>query len=532
MPRTELLSSQPRHSPLADRSCFTPGGLASLAQEPRLALYLLARSEDRALGAVTAEEQESAHRVTGVLPPLYPEWLGSPEFCDSFGLRFPYLAGEMANGISTTRMVKAMAGSGMLGFFGAGGLDFAAVERGVAQLLHTLGAGGSWGVNLIHSPQEPELERKVGDLLVRTGVPCVSASAFMELTPSVVLCSAAGLRADPSGEIVRARHVIAKVSRLEVAEQFMAPAPGDLLDQLLREGRLSEEEAVLASHIPVASAVTAEGDSGGHTDNRPLLVLLPALIALRGEVAVRHGLARPPYVGAAGGLGTPQAVAAAFALGAAYVVTGSVNQMAVESGLSAAAKALLFRAGLADTAMAPASDMFELGVTLQVLRTGTMFAPRATRLYEAYRAHASLEALPQDLRAQLEREVFGLSLAAVWEETRVFWERRDPEQLERAERDPRHRMALVFRWYLGRSSGWAISGDPARRLDYQIWCGPAAGGFNQWVRGSFLARPEECSVVQIGLNLMEGAAVVTRAQQIRQSGRAVASPDLTPRLLG
>ena len=97
---------------------------------------------------------------------------------------------------------------------------------------------------------------------------------------------------------------------------------------------------------------------------------------------------------AAGGLGRPPAVAGAFTQGAAYVLTGSVNQMAVESGVSDDARALLAGADLADVAMAPAADMFELGVRVQVLRRGTMFAMRAGRLYELYRDHPSLDTIP------------------------------------------------------------------------------------------------------------------------------------------
>ena len=44
------------------------------------------------------------------------------------------------------------------------------------------------------------------------------------------------------------------------------------------------------------------------------------------------------------------------------------------------------------------------------------------------------------------------------------------------------------------------------------------GAFNAWVRGSFLEPAENRSVTQIGLNLMEGAATITRAQQVRTSG--------------
>ena len=84
-------------------------------------------------------------------------------------------------------------------------------------------------------------------------------------------------------------------------------------------------------------------------------------------------------------------------------------------------------------------------------------------------------------------------------------------------------MALCFRWYLGLSSRWAISGDPARRMDYQIWCGPAQGAFNDWVKGSFLEPVGQRSVVQMALNLLEGAAVLTRAQQLRSHGLPVPS---------
>ncbi|NIR78025.1 MAG: 2-nitropropane dioxygenase, partial [Gemmatimonadetes bacterium] len=106
-----------------------------------------------------------------------------------------------------------------------------------------------------------------------------------------------------------------------------------MLRPLVEAGKLTEDEARIARRIPVAGDVTVEADSGGHTDNRPLTVLLPRIIDLAREVAAEHGYPRPPRVGVGGGLGTPAALASAFAAGAAYVVTGSVNQAAVESGL-------------------------------------------------------------------------------------------------------------------------------------------------------------------------------------------------------
>ena len=454
----------------------------------------------------------------GTLPALYPEWLGDRGFGEAHGVRFPYVAGEMARGIATTRMVIAMARAEMLAIFGAAGLDIAAIERAVRELMAELGAGRAWGVNLIYSPAEPALEERTAELLLRAGVPIISASAYMDITPPLARCAAAGLRLDRAGQIVRPARIFAKVSRPEVAEKFMSPAPAALLAGLVARGQLTRDEARLAARVPVAEDVTVEADSGGHTDNQPLGAMLPAILALRDAVTARYGYPRRIRVGAAGGLGSPQAVAGAFALGAAYVLTGTVNQLAVESGVSDDARALLAQADLADVMMAPAADMFEMGVQVQVLRRGTMFGPRARRLYEAYREYACVEELPADVRRTLEQEILRASLDEVWSQTVAFWQRRDPAQLTRAEQDGRHRMALIFRWYLGNSSRWAVEGDTARRADYQLWAGPAIGAFNRWTAGSFLAEPGERTVTQIALNLLEGAAVITRAHQARTYG--------------
>jgi PfaD family protein len=150
-----------------------------------------------------------------------------------------------------------------------------------------------------------------------------------------------------------------------------------------------------------------------------------------------------------------------------------------------------------------------------------MFAPRARKLYQVYRTYQSLDAIPRETLDDLEKNVFGASIADAWAATREFWMERDPTQLARAEADPRHKMALTFRSYLGLSSRWSIAGRHDRRFDYQIWCGPAMGAFNAWTAGSFLAQPEHRTVIQVANNLMEGAAVLTRAHQFRTLGVAV-----------
>ena len=496
-------------------------GLLHRIREPLRVFRVRATGEIRAQAGPEGP-METGQDEVGLLPPLYPEWLGDRGFAEAHRLRFPYVTGSMANGIASPALVTAVGRAGMLGFVGAAGLEAHRVEADLDALERAAsGCPFAWGANLIHSPSEPGLEERIADLYVRRGVTHVEASAYMGLTPAVVRVAAAGLRVDTDARIRRRCHLFAKVSRPEVARQFMSPAPATLLDGLRQRGLLTEDEVQLARQVPLASDITVEADSGGHTDNRPLTALMPAMLALRDEAEAAQGQPGTIRVGAAGGLGTSGAVAAAFALGAAYVVTGSVNQAAVESGLSDEGREMLAAAELSDVAMAAAADMFELGVKLQVLTRGTLFATRANKLYDVYREHPSIEALPAELRAELERLIFGRSLDAVWLETKSFWDAREPEQARRAEMDPKHKMALVFRWYLGRSSRWAIAGEKARRLDYQIWCGPAMGAFNDWARGSFLEAPSARGVVEIALNLLEGAAVITRAQQLRTFGMSV-----------
>ena len=205
-------------------------------------------------------------------------------------------------------------------------------------------------------------------------------------------------------------------------------------------------------------------------------------------------------------------------MGAAYVVTGSVNQACVEAGTSETVRQMLADAGQADVTMAPAADMFEMGVKVQVLKRGTLFPFRAAKLYDLYTRYETFEQIPESDRTVLERDILRCGFEEAWRATRSFFETKDPSQILRAQKDPKHKMALVFRSYLGQSSKWAVSGEPSRKIDFQIWCGQAMGAFNEWSSGSFLANPENRSVVVVAMNLLLGAAVMLRANWLRFQG--------------
>ena len=465
----------------------------------------------------SAPPSSSAYPLLADVHALHPAELGAATFRARHGLKYAYCAGAMAKGIASTDLVQAMAREGMMGVFGAAGLDLDEVHRAIRVLRERLGTRPH-GFNLIHSPGEPALEDALVDLYVREGVGRVSASAYLKLTPALVRYRLHGIHVDPRGRVVVPNRVIAKVSRVEVASRFLAPPPEELLRVLVEQGHLTAEQARCAREVPVAEDLIAEADSGGHTDNRSPVVLLPILMHARDLACAGHRYRMPIHVGLAGGLSTPISIAAAFAMGADFVVTGSINQACVEAGTSAIVRRMLAEAQQADVMMAPAADMFELGVQVQVLKRGTMFGLKARRLYELYRRHESLEDIPPPERSMLERDYFRSTLEDAWERTRAFLEARDPARIERASRDPKYRMALVFRSYLGQASGWANVGDPSRRLDYQIWCGPAMGAFNQWVKGSFLERPDAREAAVVALNLMYGASRGIRLNRLAHQG--------------
>jgi PfaD family protein len=499
--------------------------LVDLARRADLGVHVVRNRHEGSVGLMCAEgETEQCLRtlhdvdLIGSLPPLLPQNLGDSHFARKHDALHAYIGGEMAKGIATTSMVIALARAGFVGIFGSGGLDRERVERAVDELHRALPGRRNWGVNLINAPHQPDREQAITEIVLSRHVPIVSASAFMSLAPSVVRCSISGLTTDHEGNVVRPRTLIAKVSRPEVAELFLSPAPGDLITYLRDHDLITDREAALAALVSVADDVTVEADSGGHTDNRPLGVVLPAVAAVRDDCVRRFRFERSPLVGAAGGLGTPHSVASAFALGADYVLTGSVNQAAVESGLVSEAKELLAQADITDTTTAPSADMFELGATQQVLHRGTMFANRANMLAELYRRFDSLDTIPARQKARLERDVLRGTVDAAWADTVAYWQDRDSAELERAAVDPKHRMALIFRSYLGQSSRWPVTGNSDRRHDYQIWCGPAMGAFNRWSRDGYLADPDNRTVVQIARNLLGGAAVVTRLHQLRTCG--------------
>jgi len=114
------------------------------------------------------------------------------------------------------------------------------------------------------------------------------------------------------------------------------------------------------------------------------------------------------------------------------------------------------RPDLADVAMAAAADMFELGVKLQVLAGAGPCSPRApTGLHDLYRRarlarRAAARGDPRAGAQDLSAPRWTPCGARPWRTGNSA----TPRSADRAHSDAKQRMALVFRWYLGKSSRW------------------------------------------------------------------------------
>ncbi|WP_160717034.1 ACP S-malonyltransferase [Chitinophaga solisilvae] len=433
--------------------------------------------------------------------------MGAAGFRETYGVRYAYAAGAMSYGISSPRQIVRMGKAGLLSFLGTEGVSLAEVEEAIQYIKQQGGPQLPYGVNIGSHPERPETEEELVTLFIRHGVKNVEAAAYLGLSKAIVYYRVKGLYKDNKGNIVAGNRIMAKLSRPEIAEIFLEPPPRAIVDKLLAEGSISAEQAALSRLVPMADDICAVADSAGHTDRRMPYALLPVIRRMRDETVSKLAYATPVRVGVAGGIGTADAVAASFVLGADFIMTGSVNQCTVDAGTSIAVKDMLQEINMQDTDYAPAGDMFETGTRIQVLKKGMFFPARANKLYELYRRYESLDQIPVKDRTQLEERYFKKSLDSVFEE---ITRQKDPAEISKALQNPRHKMALVFRHYFTVSQQAALKGDVAIREDFQVFCSPALGAFNQWVKGTPLQSWRNRHAEEVAWLLMLGGALYLR----------------------
>lgn len=435
--------------------------------------------------------------------------LGSAAFKQRYGLEYAYLLGGMNDGISSSELVVQAGKTGCLAFLGAGGMKPAELAEAIRHIRRELGNSKSIGVAVTYHPIYPNREEELLDLLLREKIQLVEASSYLTLTPALVKYRLLGLTRAEDGTVHRANRIIAKVSRPDIATLFMLPAPARIVDKLLADRQITAEQAELARLVPVADDLCAAGDSAGPTDQANLISLLPTLLRLKKELSRTFAPVQEMHIGAAGGIGTPEAAAGVFLMGADFILTGSINQCTVESGASPEVKELLEQVNVYDMAYVPSLELFELGGKAQVLKKGLFFSARANKLYELYRNTGSIAQLDSKTKSQLEDKYFGQPMTDVLE---ICKRGMSAEERAAVQGDSKQQLAAVFKWYIAKGKASAIAGESGNKVNYSIMCGPAMGAFNQWVKGTPLEAWRHRRAGEIAVKMMNGAAQIIKGE--------------------
>jgi PfaD family protein len=447
---------------------------------------------------------------------LKPEELGNPVFRERYRCRLNYFSGSMYRGIASEKLVITMAESKLLSFFGSAGFGPVELEEYIKRIQSQISQSSPYGMCLICNLNDPDEELKQVELYIRYNIPVIEAAAYSSLTVPLVYLRVKGLT-QQGDKIVFPRRIIAKCSRLEVAQLFLSPPHKSMVDYLLEKGMINEEEARLSQFIPMADDLAIEGDSGGHTDQGVSFSLIPSVTTLKEKMKRQYNYREEIMVGCGGGIGTPEAAAAAFMLGADFIFTGSINQCTVESGAHDTVKDLLSSVSIHDTTVTVSGDMFEIGAKIQVVKKNTKFPVRANRLYQLFNQYNSIDEIPEAARREIENNYFKRSISEVWEQVCEYKSRKNPAQIIEARENPRLKTALIFKWYFAHCSNVTLNGDETEKDNFLIYCGPAMGAFNQWVRGTEYESWKNRHVDEIAFMLMSKACESIELKQIYKS---------------
>ncbi len=457
----------------------------------------------------------SAKRSDDRKPGLRSGQLGAAGFRETYGTRYAYVGGAMMHAVASAKQVVAFAKAGMLGIYGADGI---AAEEVAADLRRIRAAIGdkTFGVSLMADWAQPERDMERVRQYLREDVRLLEVSGFVTASPALVLFRLKGLSADAQGRPVPRNRILARVTRPGAALLFLQPAPEAVVEKLRALDQITPEEARLARQLPLADDVCAQADGSGPSDGGNLLSLLPSVCRLRDEQQQSLRLAQKVRVGASGSLGTPEAMAAAFMLGADFVLAAAIHQCSPEAGTSDMVKEMLQSIDVADTDRAPSGELFEQNGQIQVLRKGVFFPARANKLHSLWRHHAALDEIDTTTRRQIEEKMLGQSFEQAWADLQRNHGARETAVLDRAMRDPKAKMALIFRTYFATSVRSALAGDAAQRVNFQVHCSSGLGALNLWLGN---VPWQQRGVAEIAGRLMEETAALlqTRGGQLWQA---------------
>lgn len=125
---------------------------------------------------------------------------GDSSFKKTYGTKYCYYAGAMANGIASAEMVIALGKSGFMGSYGSGGLSLERISADIDKIQSALFHGEPYMINMLSS-RNADAEWKLARLFIEKNVHAVEASAFIMLSEPLVYYRLHGLTENKDGSV-------------------------------------------------------------------------------------------------------------------------------------------------------------------------------------------------------------------------------------------------------------------------------------------------------------------------------------------
>ncbi|MEN8907794.1 MAG: hypothetical protein ABF289_17730 [Clostridiales bacterium] len=457
-------------------------------------------------GIITSEELETTKLIcSGIIPKLLPEDLGSSRFLHRFGLKYAYVAGAMYNAISSKEMIIELAKNGYLGIYGTKDVEFDQIENDIVKIKSII-PERIFGCNIVHNVIEEQFEMKLIKMLLKYKINILEVSSFVNITLPLAYYRIVGIKERIEGGFVIGNKIMVKVSRVEIAKNFLKPAPEKIIRELINMSLINERQAKIAKEIPMADAITLEDNENNITQS------FSYLVDQRDELYKNSNTKYDVFLGLTGGIGSPVIALNMFNNGADYIVTGTINQCTVESGISDKAKNSLSSCDISDVISLHFNGDFNINKKINVLKKGTLFPMRVNKLYNIYNKYKNLKNVDSSDIDKIESQIFKKSIREILNEVEIYFKKNDPNQLNN------DRLYLLIKWYLIISAKLSLEGTSNRELDYQILCSNAMGIFNYWVKGSYLENHQNRYVADIAEHMLKGTAYLQRLKLFNYFG--------------
>lgn len=125
-----------------------------------------------------------------------------------------------------------------------------------------------------------------------------------------------------------------------------------------------------------------------------------------------------------------------------------------------------------------------------------------------------MDEIDEKVKNQIQEKYFKRSFDSIYEDCKTYFKAQGTGEIEKAEKNPKFKMALVFRWYFNYSAMLALTGKEESIIDYQIHCGPSLGAFNQRVKGTEIENWRNRHVDEIALKLLDETAEILNKRYI------------------